>query len=400
MERQLLRLILNYSFYKANKDRVIQEYFPDNLQKLYKLIVDKHETNQKDLSVEELKALYRVNYPATTKAQLDLIFEVLDTLPGELSEDVAKEVLQKAFILEQGRQIAQIGIDIVNGKEANFEEVRKILSKVEQGELSSGDDLEPVSNELEDILAELETTTKWSFNLAPLRTVCPGIGPGIFTIVGARVETGKTAFGVSITASPDGIADQGGLVHFYCNEESPQRTQARAVMAYTGMPLQEILLNKEIAKKKFKAISDRICFYDCRGKSIYDIERHIAKHSPDTCIVDQLDKLSIQGSFAREDERLGALYIAARNIGSVYNTAMVGISQLNAESEGQTYISSANFANARTSKAAEADILLGIGKSPIHEENTRIINVIKNKISGLHNEVICMIRPEISRYVA
>lgn len=398
MEKYLIQLILKYAFYNQYKSIIIQEYFPDNLQKLYNLIIEKHEQNKKDIAIDELKALYKVTYPTTTRAQWNLLEEILDNLPGELSQDVAQEVLQKAFILEQGRQIAQIGIDIVNGKQIDVQALTKIINKVQQGELSSGDDLQQVSSELEDILEAATVATKWSFNLRDLQTVCGGTGPGIFIVAGARPEAGKTCFAVSNLASPGGFCDQGAVAHYYANEEHPQRIQARAVMSWTGMTLQEILLYPDKVKKIYSQIRDKLKFFDCRGRSIYEIEKHISKGKPDIAVIDQLDKLSVNGSFAREDERLGELYIHTRDICNTYELSILALNQVNAEAEGKNYISSANMSNSRTSKAAEADILLGIGKSPQHDEYTRVINIIKNKVKGLHNDVVCMIRPEISRY--
>jgi len=401
MEKYLLHLLMRHDFYVANKNKFISEYFPGNLQNLYSLLVETQNKTDKDISVDDIKALYKVTYPATTTAQWDLIEQVLDTIPGEIQEDVSKEVLQKAFILEQGRQIAAIGIEICNGKEADIQKVRAILQKIDTGVISYGeDDFEPVSSELEAILEEVKLTTKWPFYLAPLQTVASGLGNGIFTIISARTEAGKSAMAISLMAAPGGFAEQGAKISYLANEEPPQRLQARAVMCYTGMPLQELYLDTDKAKAMYHPIKEQIKFFQARDKSIYDVEAHAKKHSPDIIIIDQLDKISIRGTYAREDERLGALYATARDIAVKHNAAVIAITQLNAESEGKTYISSANLSGARTSKAAEADLLIGVGKSPAHSEYTRVLNIIKNKITSNHQEIVCLLRPEISRYVA
>lgn len=400
MEREIIRLLLQYSFYIENVHAIDRRILPNELTELYDLIVSSHEKFKKDLTVGELKALYRVAHPTATWAKLDNINLILDNLPAEISEDVGKEIVKKAAITEAARELSEIGLDIINGKTANLEKARTLIERIAEGKLSEADDLEQVSDELEDILEAVNITTKWNYPIATLQTTCSGIGPGIFCGVMARVEVGKTAFAVSLAASPRGFADQGAQVYYYANEEKAIRTKARAVSAYTGIPALELALKIEEAKIEFNKIKENLKFFECRDKNILDLEAHIKRHKPDIVIVDQLDKLNVHGSFAREDERLGELYIRFRDILARNDCAGIGMSQANAEAEGKTILSTANMALARTSKPAELDILFGIGKSSLHNENTRIINVLKDKVRGYHGEVICQIIPELSRYVS
>lgn len=399
-QQELLRLILKESFYEANKDHILDTMFASNLKPVFRLIKDAHDKHHRDITLSELKALYKTTYPTTTTAQWANLNAILDQLPTDISDEVAKTILKRAWIIERGRKIAEIGINIANQKTQDFTPLRTILEKIENGSLSDDEvNLEAVSNDLEDILDAINVSTRWNFYLEPLRKVCSGIGPGIFTVIAARVETGKTAKLVSLCAAPGGLADQGARVAYFCNEEPAQRTQGRAVMCFTGMNLQELMLDPDKARKNY-TIKDNLKFFECRGKTIDELERFINRNRFDICVFDMLDKLSINATFTRDDERLGALYERARNIGVRHQLAVVGSSQLNAEAEGKVYISTANLANSRTAKAAEADLLIGIGKIPGHEENTRVLNIAKNKITGSHQDVVCMIRPEISRYVA
>ena len=56
--------------------------------------------------------------------------------------------------------------------------------------------------------------------------------------------------------------------------------------------------------------------------------------------------------------------------------------------------------NSKTGKAAEADLIIGIGmKSDIDVGNIeRRLCISKNKITGYHGDIITLINPEISRY--
>lgn len=400
MEKELLRLLLQYDFYNNNKNRIAKEMFSKSLEDIYKLIVDLHEKYSRDLSITEIKELYKVNHPTITKTAWDNLCIVLDDLPKEINDDVATEILKKAWIVECGRRLAEAGIQIVNGKEIETTQITKIIEEINTGRVSECIELENVTDELEEILAAIDTTTRWQYNIPDLHKVAKGVGPGIFTGVFARVEVGKSAFGVSLCAAPNGFADQGALIHFYCNEESAVRTKARAVMSYTGMNLLELQTNLEQAKKIYFKVRDRLKFYNVKGFTIEDVKGVLHKHKPDIVIFDQLDKFEISGTFARKDEKLGALYIKTRNILDEEQCAGIALSQASADSEGKAYMSSADMAEARTAKAAELDVLIGIGKSPVHDDMTRVLNLVKSKITGSHTDVICRLQPDISRYIA
>ena len=56
--------------------------------------------------------------------------------------------------------------------------------------------------------------------------------------------------------------------------------------------------------------------------------------------------------------------------------------------------------NSKTGKAAEADLIIGIGNRTSNdaENNMRILNVNKNKITGWHGDKSCVIDRYLSRY--
>ena len=83
-----------------------------------------------------------------------------------------------------------------------------------------------------------------------------------------------------------------------------------------------------------------------------------------------------------------------------HNCAIFGISQASAEADGRTRLTYTMMEGSKIGKAAEADLILGIGKQDLEEDdNMRFITVSKNKISGWHGTITCQIQPQISRYV-
>jgi hypothetical protein len=57
----------------------------------------------------------------------------------------------------------------------------------------------------------------------------------------------------------------------------------------------------------------------------------------------------------------------------------------------------------RTGKAAEADLMVLIAKNPIvegadEEDNQRHLNIVKNKLTGVHCVVHCELENQTARY--
>lgn len=130
------------------------------------------------------------------------------------------------------------------------------------------------------------------------------------------------------------------------------------------------------------------------------------KYKPSLAVFDQLDKV---GGFSadREDLRLGAIYLWARGLAKRY-CPIIGVSQSDGSGEGQEFLTMANISNSKTSKAAEADWILGIGaKSEFGSEHLRGISILKNKLiqdseaseAERHGKRTVIIRPQIQRYV-
>jgi replicative DNA helicase len=106
------------------------------------------------------------------------------------------------------------------------------------------------------------------------------------------------------------------------------------------------------------------------------------------------------GNFTRTDEKLRAVYTGAREIAKRHECCVIAISQASADAHGKTRISFDMMENSKTGKAAEADLIIGIGKHGTLDslDTTRVMCISKNKISGYHGEITCNIEPQLSRY--
>ena len=227
--------MLQKDFYEENKNRVLRSMFPAELSDLYDTIVTGHKEYNRDLTVTEVRELFKVHNPTTTRAKYEVVSDMLTDIHklSNIGQDVAKDVLQRMWQQEIGRNIADMGLAIMEGSPEKITEVRRLVEKSEEGFVPQ-DDIEPVPTDLDTLLELAENEECWHFNIPSLSKVVRGGKAGEFMIAFARPEIGKTAFYVSLVASPNGFCCQGADVHIITNEEPARRTMLRAVSAYTG----------------------------------------------------------------------------------------------------------------------------------------------------------------------
>ena len=402
IEKQLLKLLLNYEFFKENECRLLRTMFPEGLNKLYETIVESHKKYKTDLSEEEVFILYKENNPTITTANKTNI----EFLINEIKEvafpkkEIVSDILLGMYRKEMGRQIGTAALELIDGDVTQIPELKQLIAKLENNTPLQTEVVE-VTADIEELIELVKHTTKYSFNLVGLQAIVGGIGPGIFTIIGARPEVGKSAMWISLVAAPGGFLQQGAKVAAFVNEEPAVRTKIRLVSALTGKTFTEIQATVEDTKKQCELLRTNLKIYDAVTLTIPQIEGYVEETQPDIVIIDQLDKVEITGIYNSTHERLREIYIRTRELGKRFNVAPIAISQLSAEAEGKLNVSLDQFENSRTGKAAEGDLILAIGKRPSTadgDETIRQINVLKNKVTGIHSHPVVRLRSEISRY--
>ena len=393
--------MLQKDFYEENKNRVLRSMFPSELSDLYDTIVTGHKEYNRDLTVSEVRELFKVHNPTTTRAKYEVVSDMLTDIHklSSIGQDVAKDVLQRMWQQEIGRNIADMGLAIMEGSPEKITEVRRLVEKSEEGFVPQ-DDIEPVPTDLDTLLQFAENEECWHFNIPSLSKVVRGGKAGEFMIAFARPEIGKTAFYVSLVASPNGFCCQGADVHIITNEEPARRTMLRAVSAYTGFDNDAIFMHRKQAREKFSEISANLTMLDNVDASIEWLDKYCADKKPHIIIIDQLDKLNVMGAFARTDEKLREIYTKFREVCKRRDVFGIGISQASADAEARTNVTYAMMENSKTGKAAEADLIVGIGKSDVtdNEDSRRYLTISKNKLTGFHGNIVCNLNTDLSRY--
>ena len=401
IEKQIIKLLLNKSIYTKYKGQISRNVFQGNFGSLFDTIQKAHEKYNKDINIDELYSLHTAVFnPALTRAAKEQFSEMLQDIreTQEPSNEIADDIVKILGERDVAQRIAVEATEIFNGKPADFNIITRLVEEHKKG--LPTERLDAVTNDIGELIEELNVTSKWKFNLMRLKENIGGVGPGNLMIAFARPETGKTAFWVSLVAGPNGFAEQGAKVHAFINEEPAVRTQMRAISCFTGLNKEQVTNDISTAHMEWSKIKNNIKMIDTVDWTMQDVDSHCEKHKPDIIIIDQLDKVNISGTFARTDEKLRAIYTSAREIAKRRECVVIAISQASADAHNRDHISFDMMENSKTGKAAEADLIIGIGNRSSNDptNNMRILNVSKNKITGWHGDPAVTIDKYISRY--
>ena len=400
IEKQLLTLCLKKDFYKEHRNKLSKSLFTNGVGNFFETIQKAHDEYDTDLSLDELSVLHTEKYnPALTRASKHNFSELVDELRNEEepNQNVIGDIIESLHRRNMAHKIAVMATDIYNGKSEDFNKIKHLLDNPQIIEESNG---EAVTSNVDELLDLIDVTTKWNFNLQSLHEQVSGIGEGNLAIFFARPETGKTAFWVSLVANEGGFASQGAKVVALINEEPAVRTQMRLINAHTGMTRDEIKENTSQASELWSQINTNIKLLDTVDWNLDDVNKYLETYKTDILIIDQLDKVNVSGTFARTDEKLRAIYTGARELAKRHNICVIALSQASADGHNKLNLSFDMVENSKTGKAAEADLIIGIGKRETGNPNEpmRQLNISKNKINGVHAEVNAFINPELSRY--
>ena len=400
MEKELIKLLLKKDFYNKNKSKLSKEFFTNGTGILYETIKNAHEDSDKDLSINEVATLHVDVYnPALTRASKENFTVLIDEIRElELpSEKIANNIIRSLFKRRVANKIAVLATEIYNGRDTDFAEIKKQLDIPFDDE---SDVYEYVTGNITNLIEKLKDNTKWKFNLPPLKQAVHGVGEGNLIIVFARPEAGKTAFWVNLVAGINGFASQVAKVCALINEEPAIRTQMRLINAHTGMTMDEIRADIESANKKWAEVRQNIHILDTVDWSLDSVDEFVQKEKPDILVIDQLDKVGVTGTFARTDEKLRAIYTGAREVAKRNDCCVIAISQASADGQGKFDLTFDMMEGSKTGKAAEADVIIGVGHRDKMDtdEKVRSLAISKNKITGWHGLKNCIIIPELSRY--
>ena len=398
----LLKKLLKNEFYTSNKSRLKADLFENEARDLYCTLSDAHDKYDTDISPAELGILYDNAFPVATEAYKAGVKSVINQVASadDVSDSVATDVVTGLWQRSAGTTIANLGLEVSEGKLDAFSALSDLLDSYRNG-FTPDIKYEFTTSNTEELLQTASDASRWKFNLKPLHEKVYGIGPAEFASVFATPNVGKTAMMVTLCFAPDGFADQGARVLYVVNEEKSEKTLLRAQMSRAGMSLAEIELDPARAYKKWQEIDDSVFMLDIHEYTLDQLKDVVAHVKPDIIVIDQGDKLNIKGQFGASHERLRELYRSLREFSKSANAALITMSQASNEARGKTRLSPFEMEGSKIGKSAELDLIIGIGalESDGEPDMTRYLTVGKNKLNGWHGTVTCFLQAEISRYV-
>lgn len=346
-------------------------------------------------------AYFWVIYPTADHSIYDDLFVRIRKV--SLSEDAGIGLLNDINKRQASLKLSEHLYLVSQGK-ATMEDGQKFLDILQEVTTTDNNELKPITTDLEELLNNVYQRPGLRWRLNCLNKSLGSLRAGDFGFIFARPETGKTTFLASEVSNF--LTQTDGTICWFNNEEQGQKVVLRVYQAFFGCTLGQLLANVKKYKAEFEqATQGRFRFYDSAIMSRSHIERVLSKDSPRLVVYDQIDK--VKGFAAdREDLRLGSIYQWARECAKNQHS-VIGVCQADGSAENVKYLNMDNVANAKTSKQAEGDWILGIGK--IHDlgsESVRFLNICKNKLMGdedsngalRHGRFECLIEPNIARY--
>lgn len=415
MQLQLIKFLLSKDVHQKYGES-LRSVFKDNkeISQLLTMLDRLHSEYDKDITFAEYSTYVLAN---CMEKDREVFAQLLNTVSEADTESVIlADVFADIMRRQKAYELALSALEVSEGRK-NFADLVDMTKDLSSAGDVADDDVESMflDDNLENIYAKRKTQLGLRWRLAALNRSLGSLRQGNFGFIFARPETGKTTFLASeVTYFAEQVRkrnldcpdDPVGPIVWFNNEQEGGEVVIRVAQATFGITEGEIKANPQYYEQRFR---DRLgkCIRYIDSASIHrkDVEKICRAVKPSAIIFDQIDK--IKGfTDDREDLRLGHIYVWARELAKEY-CPVIGVCQADGTAEGKKWLTMDNVANAKTSKQAEADWILGIGKvHTVDEEFMRYLHLSKNKLPGdadtdprlRHGRMDVRINPEIGRY--
>ena len=369
---------------------------------LYNCLKELHTLYKKDLSLDEyvLYCLSNVN-----DKDRQVVESLLSTLQGSTIDDqFVGDILTTLRNKKLAYELALVSLDVSEGR-SSVDKIFNTINTFEQQKIV--EQVKFVSGNLNELYNDAIKTTGLRWRLTTLNRMLGSLRKGDFGFIFARPETGKTTLLASeITFFAEQLSEEMGPILWFNNEEQGSKVMLRCIQSSLGLIQAELFSNINHHQSTFDTNGGQfIKIFDSANIHRRQVEQLCKELNPSLVVFDQIDK--IKGfTDDREDLRLGAIYIWSRELAKTY-CPVIGVCQADASGEGKRLLNMENVINANTTKQAEADWILGVGKT--HDtalEYVRHFQLSKNKLSGdadtepemRHGKADVLIKPLIARY--
>lgn len=382
-ELSIIKHLLDYAVWESYKDRLKLSDLTKEVQPVYSVLDNFHRQNENktSLSVSDLANLLFAS-SAKDKDYYAGVLEQLNNL--EVSEDTTLKLIQSILAHKKLKEISLAAYDVTEGK-LDPEKMKSLLEDYLQQteEQEKGETFDFISDDLEELAHDTIKKPGLRWRLTALNQMLGSLRKGDFGFIFARPETGKTTFLASETTfMSEQLGDDDGPVIWFNNEEQGNKVKLRCYQAALGLNMTQLFSNLKGNRDAYMAKTNgKHKIFDAGIIHKSTVEQVCKQFKPSLVIFDQIDKITGFNN-DREDLRLGQIYQWARELAKEH-CPVIAVCQADGTGEGQKWLTMANVANAKTSKQAEADWIVGIGKiADAGYENLRFLHASKNKLMG------------------
>jgi hypothetical protein len=400
IELQILKSFLTKNTWVEYRKYINKKDLTKELTTLFDILDSHHANFDNDLTESEFEVICEMSHKCdkthkevlTTMTACHVRPELVgDLLTAYKQKNVLSRLALAAYDASEGRK----SLDTVNTLINELNDPNAVV-KVEENNFAT--------ENLEELYITTYAKPGLRWRLDTLNKSLGSLRMGDFGFIFARPETGKTTF---LASELTHMATQATRpILWINNEEQSNKVMLRCYQALLGLTDIELFSDIPRAQAEYtKLIQGRLRIFNGVTASASQIEKLCKDINPELIVFDQIDKI---GGFNndREDLRLGAIYQWARELAKLYGP-VIGVTQADGSGDNQRWLNMNNIANAKTSKQAEADWILGIGK--VHDiglEYIRFLNLCKNKLQGdpdtnpelRHGRLEVLITPSIARY--
>jgi len=392
----LIKTLFNHALYVKYRSHIKVDKDQKEIYYLFKALDELMSKFNKDISFEDFALWVQVNLGNAYTIYLNLIKETnADTT---ILEEALHSLREKSLSYE----LAQLALSVSEGKST----VSDLLAFIPQFETSKNteESSQFVTTSLTELYDESYKHPGLRWRLGSLNSSLGSLRRGDFGFIFARPETGKTTF---LASEVSYFAEQAtGSILWFNNEEQHRKVMLRIIQASLGITIQELSRDPAGYERIYREkTGDRIQIPNMDIIHKRDVEAICKEVQPSLIIFDQLSK--IKGfTNDRDDLRLGSTFEWARDLAKEY-APVIGVNQADGSAEGKKYLNMDNVAGAKTAIQAEADWILGIGKTnDAGMEMIRHLNISKNKLMGdedtkpemRHGRFDVLIQPTVARY--
>ncbi len=401
-ELSLIKSLLNKEHYQNYRNYLRKEDFSKELYLIIEGVDTWYQTHVEAPGLEDVANLtFAKGVPEKQHEYVKGVFSSLQAINGQESVRSLLEQFRTKRICED---IASTAYDASRGTRTTVD-VLQLLEKLKEPK----HDLEYtfVTDDLDVILDTRVRKPGLRWRLGTLNRSLGSLRKGNFGFVFARPETGKTTFLASeVTHMASQLKEDDGPIIWFNNEQVGEEVKLRCYSAALGARQEHLLREPKRAKVGYQAATHgKLLLVDESSIHYKFVEQMAARYKPSLMVFDQIDKLK-GFDRDREDLAMGAIYQWARELSKEY-CPVIGVCQADGSAEGERWLHMGHVSNAKTAKQAEADFILGIGKThDSGQEFIRYINISKNKLVGdpdsepnlRHARLDVLIHPEIARY--